>query len=55
MSENINYELERMIKKMQKVAREKYFDNEKREKRKLRIKEKRLPLSQSKCKEEDEY
>ena len=43
MNENtqVNYDLEKMIRKVSKIAKDKYLTIQKREKRKLNIKEKK--------------
>ncbi|HKM00529.1 MAG TPA: hypothetical protein VJ083_00590 [Sedimentibacter sp.] len=42
-----NFDLEKAIKKMNKVAKDKYLSNQSREKRKLNIKEKKYLPKQS--------
>lgn len=40
--EQLNYELEKMIRRIQKVAKDKYISLQSREKRKLKIKERKF-------------
>jgi hypothetical protein len=42
-----NLDLEKAIRKMNKIAKEKYLTNQSREKRKLNIKEKKLLIKQN--------
>lgn len=52
LERNINYDLEKMIRKSTKIAKDKYMCLQSREKRKLGIKEKKLP-QKSVVKEEE--